>query len=365
MRQLVKIVAVQVAIFVSGLIAIEYALAWFMPLLPHGGVYTERNGAPVRVSRDDLTLTPNLDIVHSASEFSASIHTNDLGYRRMAKESRTPDFLFLGDSFTFGHGVGDNETFAQVFCARRGFACLNLGRSGTQTFDQVKILRHAIDVYQVRPKAVIVAMLAACWLGVAGNDLGDNLAYARANESRTASAAKPSSPTPTVASPPGDVPSVQSALPSIGDIVKAVQQRISGFEITKRVMLIATGGVKASLYACSEHSELESAGHATGEALRQLGKLASEFGFAVDVVLIHPYQELDGAYRTTEAIVASVMPETFRCFGSAAQMNKADYFAYDGHFNAKGHAVLASVLAGIGADGRVGSRADARCRSVK
>ena len=123
MRQLGKIAAVQAIVFLCGLVAIEYALAWFAPLPPHGGVYTDRNGKPARVSRDDDMLVPNLDLIHSASEFSAGIHTDARGYRLMSRESATPDFLFVGDSFTFGHGVSDDEVFAEVFCKARGATC--------------------------------------------------------------------------------------------------------------------------------------------------------------------------------------------------------------------------------------------------
>ena len=258
MRQFAKIAAVQAIVFLCGLVAIECALAWFAPLPPHGGVYTDRNGKPARVSLDDDTLARDLDIVHSASEFSAGIHTNALGYRSMSKESATPDFLFVGDSFTFGHGVSDSEVFAEIFCKARGATCLNLARSGTDTFDQVRILRHGIDAHRLRPKTVVLTMLAACWLGVAGNDLGDNLTHAG-----------PRSALPA--------PMRADLMPSLGDIVKAIQRRVVDFEITKRVMIIATSGLKSSLYACSPQAELEAARHATAVALRQLAALADEY----------------------------------------------------------------------------------------
>jgi lysophospholipase L1-like esterase len=345
-RQFAKIAAVQTIVFLCGLIAIECALAWFAPLPPHGGVYTERDGSPARVAFDDIELRPNLDLIHAASEFSASIHTNALGYRRMSRESRTPDVLFLGDSFTFGHGVSDNEVFPEVFCKARGLTCLNLGRSGTDTFDQVRILRHGIDAYQLRPKTVMLAMLAACWLGVAGNDLGDNLTHAR-SEVR------------------GAAPLLARAdlTPSLGDIVKAIQRRVVDFEITKRVMIIATSGLKTSLYSCSPQAELEAAQRATAVALRQLARLADEFGFQAGIVVIHPYQELDGAYRSTEAIVAGATPEKFTCVGTGARFRKSDYYAYDGHFNPSGHAKLASILESTLTPGKV-VPANAGCRSA-
>jgi lysophospholipase L1-like esterase len=343
-RQFAKIAAVQIIVFLCGVIAIECLLSWFAPLPPHGGVYTERNGKPARVSLDDNELRPNLDLVHAASEFSASIHTDALGYRLMSKESRTPDFLFLGDSFTFGHGVSDNEVFPEVFCAAHGLTCLNLGRSGTETFDQVRILRHGIDAHQLRPKTVVLTMLAACWLGVAGNDLGDNLTHDPGARSEAA-------------------PLVRAdLLPSLGDIVKAIQRRIVDFEITKRVMIIATSGLKTGLYSCSPKAELDAAQRATAAALRQLSSLADEFGFAVSVLVIHPYQELEGAYRSTEAIVAGAMPDKFNCVGTGGRFRRDDYYAYDGHFNAKGHATLASILDGALKDGRL-APANMQCRS--
>jgi hypothetical protein len=339
-RQFAKIAAVQAIVFLCGLVAIECALAWFAPLPPHGGVYTDRNGKPARVSLDDDTLARDLDIVHSASEFSAAIHTNALGYRSMSKESATPDFLFVGDSFAFGHGVSDSEVFAEIFCKARGATCLNLARSGTDTFDQVRILRRGIDTHRLRPKTVVLTLLAACWLGVAGNDLGDNLKHAGLRSAIPA-------------------PMRAEMMPSLGDIVKAIQRRVVDFEITKRVMIIATSGLKSSLYACSSQAELEAARHATAVALRQLAALADEYRFKVDVVVIHPYQELDGAFRSTEAIVVGAVPEKFACIATGSGFRKDHYYAYDGHFNASGHANLAAIL-----DAQVTSApVSTRCRS--
>lgn len=344
MRRFAKIAAVQLVIFAVGLIAIEFALARFLPLPPHGGVYIDRSGGPVRVSLDDNVLRPNIDIVHSASEFSASVHTNALGYRAMSKESRRPDFLFLGDSFAFGHGVSDNEVFAEVFCKARGAACLNLARSGTATFDHVRILRHGLDTLELRPKTVVLTMLSACWLGVAGNDLSDNLARYRVETRSEARAVVRASPAP-----------------SISDVVKAIQLRIADFEITKRVMILATSGLKSSIYRCADQSELDAAVRATAAALQQLQALADRFGFDVVVLVVHPYQELEQAYPKTESLVAAALPEKFRCLGTAARLRKTDYYAYDGHFNASGHATVAAILDGAVTGGRI--KESGGCRS--
>ena len=343
MRQFVKVAAVQAIVLLGGLVAIECALSWFAPLPPHGGVYSDREGRPARVSRDADTLVPNLDIVQSASEFVAAIHTDARGYRLMSRQSMTPDFLFVGDSFTFGHGVSDGEVFAEVFCKARAATCLNLGRSGTDTFDQIRILRHGIETHRLRPATVVLTMLAACWLGAAGNDLGDNLAHAGAHSAL---------PKPMRA----------ETMPSLGDVAKAIQRRVADFEIIKRVMIIATSGLKRGLYACSPQHELEAAQRASAVALRQLAALADAHGFKVDVVVIHPYQELDGAYRSTEAVVAGAVPEEFACIGTGARFRKDHYYAYDGHFNASGHANLAAILRDA-QSGVTPVPAGARCRS--
>ena len=105
-------------------------------------------------------------------------------------------------------------------------------------------------------------------------------------------------------------------MPSLGDIVKAIQRRVVDFEITKRVMIIATSGLKSSLYACSPQAELEAARHATAERCAQLAALADEYRFKVDVVVIHPYQELDGAFRSTEAWWPAPCRRTFACIAT-------------------------------------------------
>jgi hypothetical protein len=326
-----KIAAIQTAIFLCGLVSIELVLEQFFPLPPHGGVYLDASGHPVRIARDADTLEPRLDVRHVASEFATHIHTGDFGYRKMSKESPAPDFLFIGDSFTFGHGVSDDEVFSEIFCKTRGAACLNLGRSGSDTFDQVRILRHEIDAHQLRPKTVVLTMLTACWLGVAGNDLGDNLTDYRS--------AKRSSVEP-------GAPIRASLAPSPTEAMRTLQRWLGDFEITKRVMIVASSGLKRSVYACSEPGELDAAGNATAVALGELAQLAEQYRFQMKVVVVHAYQDLNGGFRTTEAIVTRALPKAAGCIPTAAKFRNEHYYPYDGHFNAAGHANLAAILDG-------------------
>ena len=60
------------------------------------------------------------------------------------------DYIFIGDSLTFGHGVGDGKNFQSVFEQsliennKRGNV-INLGQNGSNTAQQSKILKQFLD----------------------------------------------------------------------------------------------------------------------------------------------------------------------------------------------------------------------------
>jgi lysophospholipase L1-like esterase len=320
-----KLLFVQAIILFVGLAAMELAFRWFMPLPVHGGVYRDQSGQIVSVALDEFVLRPNLDLTHEASEFSKRIRTNALGYRRIEPASLTPDYLFLGDSFTFGHGVADDEAFAQLFCLQAKAHCQNLGRPGTDTFDQAKILRYALDHHGMRPANVVLVMLGACWLEGSGNDLGDNLRHRLKS---------------------GRVPleRLWVAASSSGDLVRALERWVGGLEITKRTMLVFAGLLKDTLYRCSDDRQLSAAIDATKAALAELQRLAADYRFNVKVFVIHPFQELDGHSPRTEDIIRRALPDEFELVSTAAAFRREHYYPYDGHFNVAGHRTMAAVL---------------------
>ena len=134
MREALRVGLVWIVILAVGLVLGELALRTFAPLPVPGGGYLDANGASVPVAQDAVTLRPNIAVTHVAPEFRAPITTNALGYRTTTNQSDKPDLVFLGDSFTFGHGVADDETHVSIACRITGRACQNLGYSGTSTF---------------------------------------------------------------------------------------------------------------------------------------------------------------------------------------------------------------------------------------
>jgi len=345
-----KLALVQMLIFAVGLACAEIALRYILPLPVHGGTYHADGGKSVRIANDRFRLKPNLDVTHVASEFSAQIRTNELGYRKQVNESTAPDYLFLGDSFTFGHGVSDQDTFASIFCEENKHTCLNLGRSGTNTFSQLQVLKYAIDARGIRPKTVILVMLAACWINQSGNDLGDNLKHYRSKNNSSApgiAAARfagtaPLSSTSAKEAVSADQKSAASQLTN--SLLKNIQSWLGEFEITKRTMLIVSSRLKSSLYACSAQESIDAAIASTRVALTELEQLATKHQFSVKVFSIHPYQELDGTFRKTQSNLRTAIPETFEYIATGQRFRKTHYFPYDGHFNVAGHANMAFVI---------------------
>ncbi len=325
-----KVAAVQILILLVGLIIIEAILELFAPLPVPGGVYLDRNGHPARVALDELSLKPNLDLTHKGAEFTASIHTNSFGNRVIDNESRRPDFIWLGNSFTFGHGVSDKETFPYIVCTKNGFVCQNFGHSGADTFQEVNILVRAISKENFHPKNVVVVMLTACWIEESGNDLGDNLIYYRDHLNVTDAKAAGAQPHPD---------------DNRRGIVRRLQGALGNYEIVKRAMLVFSSYIKRGAYRCSDAEQIRRALDATKIALDKLESLARKEGFAVTLVEIHPYQELDGEFRETEKLVGRIVPKSFGYIPTGKYFSKDDYYRYDGHLNATGQARLAAVIA--------------------
>lgn len=102
---------------------------------------------------------PNVRERHRGSEFDVEITTNARGFRGddwvLETPKTRPRVLVLGDSFTFGWGVRDDETFsAQLARSRPAWNVLNAGVSGYGTDQQLLLLEELLP--SVAPDAVVV-----------------------------------------------------------------------------------------------------------------------------------------------------------------------------------------------------------------
>jgi hypothetical protein len=153
------VITVIVAI-VTSLAAFELGLRLFPPtwlksrmeLVSSGkAAFGTDHGFPRRVKIGKFWgYEPNSEFLVASDEFLSTAHIDELGGRKVHYVERTdksrPVLPFLGDSFTFGVGVSDEETFASTLSGEiQQLRILNLGNPGTALDQQRKTiaLRHA------------------------------------------------------------------------------------------------------------------------------------------------------------------------------------------------------------------------------
>lgn len=117
-------------------------------------------------------MTPGASGEHRHHDYQTQYRINEAGFRFdpavQAIGGTVPREAIVGDSFTFGLGVKDNETFVSLLNARRGTNTLfiNCGIPGYSTDQEILITQR--DVLKLKPLRI---WLAVCLV----NDLVDNL----------------------------------------------------------------------------------------------------------------------------------------------------------------------------------------------
>ena len=106
----------------------------------------------------NFVLQPNQNFTFRRPEYVTSFRTNSHGFRDtqwdFIKDSKK--IFFLGDSFTMGQGVEENERFANLIKSEYpGYDYLNFGLMGYSTIEQLNTLRRYGPQFQ--PKIVVLA----------------------------------------------------------------------------------------------------------------------------------------------------------------------------------------------------------------
>lgn len=131
-------------------------------------------GMTVYDPRLGWVLAPYWHGAHSNCDFAVEYRTNGQGFRNDSPdpaELHRPYTAVFGDSFTFGFGVGDDQTFvARLNAATDGpEVFVNYGVPGYSTDQQVLLCERVLEKW--RPSSVLLIVYL-------GNDLLDNpLAY--------------------------------------------------------------------------------------------------------------------------------------------------------------------------------------------
>src|SRR5688572_519547 len=112
------------------------------------------------------TYQPNAQCLQKTFEFSDSIYTNRLGLRDDDKSLHAPDIICLGDSYTMGWGVENDEAFPQLIERATGLKVLNAGISSYGTARETLLLNR-LDTSNLK---MIVIQFSS-------NDIAENSAY--------------------------------------------------------------------------------------------------------------------------------------------------------------------------------------------
>jgi hypothetical protein len=98
---------------------------------------------------------------HLAGDFDVTVTIDERGFRANPYDESRPNLLILGDSYTFGFGVEDAETFPRQLAVQMpGWNVLNAGYTGGMSLDtQFVWLRRHHDRF--RPAVVLFQVFAA------------------------------------------------------------------------------------------------------------------------------------------------------------------------------------------------------------
>ena len=298
---------------------------------------------PISDGRDNVALDgrplqgfvePGTVYKQISNEYNALTTITPEGYRAPAVEDN-PDQVFLGDSFTFGWGLADTETFPSLFCAARHVSCANLGLPSSGTLKQVERLEEFLTRLHWRPKVVKLFFFGMSTSFSAGNDFVDN--YDRAIKDRThgsAPAARTPAPIPQFA-------------PGMAERIIGLQSILMRhFTLIRIAKYYAGPALKAMIVVDPGESRMVEALEATRQSLARLDALSRREGFAYEIYLIVPVQDLlRRSYEQTLRALNDVSPKAV--VSTAAALMDAPtryYYSFDGHLNLAGSKRVADFL---------------------
>ena len=330
----VALVAVSLAIAFAGA---EIASRVFLPISPGVRYYEVNNPSNVKaISASPLRHVASMKVRQVSTEFNAGITFTSQGHRVPAARGN-PDIIFLGDSFTFGQGLEDEETFPYIYCAETELSCANLARSGTGTGVQVAILEHYLKTEGWRPRQVKLFMMAMTGALTSGNDIFDNIleeARAIAPEETIPSADKTRSE---------DSLKVSWAL-----WISQVMRRVRYESNLIRVAYFQAAPVIRTWFSPKpSDTNLAKGLAATRRQLEYLERMCRHYGFTYSVYVIHPMQDiLRGTHNDTVRAIQNLVPDILVKGTAPLFIDKTTdyYYPYDGHFNALGSRKIADYL---------------------
>lgn len=300
---------------------------------------------PISDGRDNITLDgrpikdwfePGSVYRQVSNEYDAVTTITDKGHRVPGTDGN-PDVIFVGDSFTYGFGLRDDETFVSIYCQTLRLECVNLGKPGSGTWQQIERLRQFITQWSWKPKEVKLFFFGMSGSFSAGNDFVDNYnTYMRQHGGHVGAGEAGEFQKHTVTFSGGVIEQLIELQAYILD--KSMLVRLAKFywgPFLKSVVVADPGEERFAVALM-----------ATKEYLAQLDELSRQKGFDYTIYLIVPVQDIiRGTYGETLAMLNQVSPKavisTAHLFTDSPQ---SYYYAYDGHLNPSGSRRVAEFL---------------------
>ena len=302
-----------------GLVVAEGVSRVVMPVSP-GARFVTAAGKPLELTtRGLMMLPPGTVISQIAPEYNAKATITNQGYRA-PDGGRNPRVVFLGDSFTFGVGLSDGQTFPAIYCMQLGVACANLGRPATGTVKQLAVLEHYLK-QGWRPCIVKLFMFVSTRSLMPGNDLWDNLNESHLGASKSRRVSEP--------------------------IVGFSGLLLKNSNLARILYFVYGPLIRAALSPRPAKSRLREALEVTRTQLARFQRLAGQYHFVGEIYIIHPVQDMivNNGPATTNTIrgIAGKMAVFDTSDGMPGDARQY-YFSYDQHLNAKGAAAIARFL---------------------
>ena len=301
---------------------------------------------PIWDGRDNVTLDgqpikdwfePGSIYRQISNEYDAITTITDKGHRVPGVEGN-PDVIFLGDSFTYGYGLSDEQTFASLYCKRRNLACVNLGIPGSGTLKQVERLEQYLDRYGWHPTEVKLFFFGMSSSFSAGNDFVDN--YYREHPQGGDTRQEEGISARNRVSPQSDQKGFAERLIGLQSVV------LSHSNLLRLAKFYWGPMLKSMLVADPGATRMADAVAATEQALTRLDELSRRSGFKYSIYLIVPVHDImrhtDGkTLATLRGVTVKPVVPTAGLFRDSPQ---DFYFAFDGHLNPQGSRRIAEFL---------------------
>lgn len=302
-----------------------------------GAMKLDLNGEVLNID----SVQPGAIYRQYSEEYDVVTTITKKGYR-IPEAVDNPQIIFLGDSFTFGQGLSDEQTFPFLFCKSLPISCANLGVPGASTISELDRLEEFLTSEEWSPQHVLLFIFGMTKFLGAGNDLYDNIKVFE-----QAKKMKKISYSPENLSSPSNVIMNADIFSELLYVLLDFRKTLLKHSNFARVLKFYFGPQLKELLAPSAGKEtLNHALSLMKEQLSRFERLAAQFGFTTHIFLIHPVQDiLRGSYHDTISSIRSISPKTIH---STAHLFLPDpgpfFFPLDGHLNEKGSQKVADFL---------------------